>query len=464
MEEIFSKIIERGFQLGAEYVDIRYQEVKSEIIVSENGKFTRYESESALGVGITAIVDGIPGFASTTIINSHTLLEVLNEAIKIAKTSIKLVNKKVYAEIEPCTDKKEVSIKVDPFEISPEEKVNFIVDVNKKAIVSDEIKNVSTILGIEEDKRWFLSSEGANIKTKVMLTGLRHYSVAKVNGVMEQVRDAETFVGGYEFFKEFDAEKFTVDLSRLAIDAAKAKSAKPGMYLVVADPDIIGLILHEAFGHASEGDLISNGESILCGKLGEKVASEYVTIVDNGLIEGGYPVWYDDQGVKKTRTVIVKDGVLDSYLLSRETASNLGLEPTGNARAQDFENVPIVRQTNYYMEPRDYSFEELVEDVDSGYYIKGKGGGGGQVDVGVGSFVFNAGPSYVIEKGEVKELVKPVSISGLVLETLKSVDAVGKDFKVFTSVFGGCGKSAQRVRVGLGGPFVRIRKMIVGGK
>jgi len=464
MEEIFDKIVKKGFQLGAEYVDMRYQEEKSEVIVSENGKFARYESEAARGAGITAIVDGIPGFASTTIIKPNTLLEVLDEAIKIAKTSIKLVNKKVYAEVEPYADKKEVYVKVDPFEVSSDEKVSFVVDVNKAAIVGDEIKNVSTALGVEEDKRWFLSSEGANVKTKVVLTGLRHHSVAKVNGAMERVRDAETFVGGYEFFKEFNAENFVINLSKLAIDAAKAKPAKPGTYPVVADPDIIGLILHEAFGHASEGDLVASKESILCGKLGEKVASEYVTIVDGGTVDGGYPVWYDDQGVKKMKTIIVKDGVLDGYLLSRETASNLGLEPTGNARAQDFENVAIVRQTNYYMEPRDYSFEELVEDIDFGYYIKGKGGGGGQVDVGVGSFIFNAGPSYVIEKGEIKELVKSVSISGLILETLKGVDAVGKDFKVRTSVFGGCGKSAQRVRVGHGGPFVRIRKMIVGGR
>jgi len=464
MEEDFNKIIEEGLRLGAEYVDVRYQEIKSELIVAENGKFTKYESEAASGVGIITVVDGVPGFASTTIINLNTLLETVKEAVKIAKTSKKLSAKNIYAEVDSYSDRKEVTVKIDPFETPAEEKVGLIVDINKTAILSDEIKNVSTALGIESDKRFFLSSEGTNIRTQTVLTGLRHSSVAKVNGVMEQVRDAETFVGGYEFFKEFDAEKFVTELSKLAIDAAKAKSAKPGTYPVVADPDIIGLILHEAFGHASEGDLVASGESVLSGRLGEKIASEHVTIVDDGSVEGGYPVWYDDQGVKKTKTIIVKDGVLDGYLLSRETASKLGLEPTGNARAQDFENTPVVRQTNYYMEPGDYSLEELVEDIDFGYYIKGRGGGGGQVDVGVGSFIFNAGPSYIIENGEIKELVKSVSISGLILETLKSVNAVGKDFKITTSVFGGCGKSGQRARVGLGGPSVRIGKMIIGGR
>jgi len=464
MEEYLNKIIEEGLRLGAEYVDVRYQEIKSELIMAENGKFTKYESETASGIGVMTVVDGIPGFASTTIIDLNTLLETVKESVKIAKTSKKLSVKNIYAEIDSYIDEKEVSVKIDPFEAPTEEKVSFIVDINKTAIINDQIKNVSTALGIESDRRLFLSSEGTYVKTQTVLTGIRHSSVAKVNGVMEQVRDAETFVGGYEFIKEFDAEKFVTELSKLAIDAAKAKPAKPGTYPVVADPDIIGLILHEAFGHASEGDLVASGESVLSGRLGEKIASGHVTIVDDGLIEGGYPIWYDDQGVKKTKTIIVKDGVLDGYLLSRETASKLGLEPTGNARAQDFENTPVVRQTNYYMEPGDYSLEELVEDINFGYYIKGRGGGGGQVDVGVGSFIFNAGPSYIIEKGEIKEIVKSVSISGLVLETLKSVNAVGKDFKIRTSVFGGCGKSGQRARVGFGGPSVRIGRMIVGGR
>ena len=464
MEEYLNKIIEEGLRLGAEYVDVRYQEIKSELIMAENGKFTKYESETASGIGVMTVVDGIPGFASTTIIDLNTLLETVKESVKIAKTSKKLSVKNIYAEIDSYIDEKEVSVKIDPFEAPTEEKVSFIVDINKTAIINDQIKNVSTALGIESDRRLFLSSEGTDVKTQTVLTGIRHSSVAKVNGVMEQVRDAETFVGGYEFIKEFDAEKFVTELSKLAIDAAKAKPAKPGTYPVVADPDIIGLILHEAFGHASEGDLVASGESVLSGRLGEKIASGHVTIVDDGLIEGGYPIWYDDQGVKKTKTIIVKDGVLDGYLLSRETASKLGLEPTGNARAQDFENTPVVRQTNYYMEPGDYSLEELVEDINFGYYIKGRGGGGGQVDVGVGSFIFNAGPSYIIEKGEIKEIVKSVSISGLVLETLKSVNAVGKDFKIRTSVFGGCGKSGQRARVGFGGPSVRIGRMIVGGR
>ena len=115
------------------------------------------------------------------------------------------------------------------------------------------------------------------------------------------------------------------------------------------------------------------------------------------------------------------------------------------------------------MKPGDMSFEELIEDIDYGFYIKGRGATGGQVDTGMGTFTFSVGPSYIIEKGKLKELVRGVTISGLILETLKTIDGVGKDFQVRTSVFGGCGKSGQMVRVGDGGPHVRVRKMTVGG-
>jgi TldD protein len=129
----------------------------------------------------------------------------------------------------------------------------------------------------------------------------------------------------------------------------------------------------------------------------------------------------------------------------------------------DFESNPIVRQTNFYMQPGDRGFEELIEGIKEGYYIRGKGGGGGQVDVGGGTFTFAAGPSYRIENGEVKEMVRGTTVTGVVLETLRTIDAVGDDLQLTTSVFGGCGKEGQLVKVGDGGPHVRVGRITIGG-
>jgi TldD protein len=354
--------------------------------------------------------------------------------------------------------------KTDPLNVSPEEKVSVVVDANKASFVSDKIKSAVTSLCLSKDYRLFMSSEESEVKVETTIAGLAHESVAKVNGDMERVPYQESECAGFEFITSKDWNSFTADISQLAIEAACSKPPPPGTYPVVVDPEVVGLLLHEAFGHASEGDLVATGESVLRDKIGTKVASDYVTIIDEGVIKGGYFYPFDDEGVKKDKTIIVEKGVLKNYLHDRNSASQFGAEPTGNGRAEDFENIPIVRQTNYYMQPIDYTFEELIEDIDFGIYVKGKGSTGGQVEVGMGAFTFGVGPSKIIKNGELAETVRSVIISGLILETLKTIDAVGRDLTLRTSAFGGCGKDGQTVRVGDGGPHIRVREMIVGGR
>ncbi|HIC86201.1 MAG TPA: TldD/PmbA family protein, partial [Desulfobacterales bacterium] len=305
--------------------------------------------------------------------------------------------------------------------------MSVILEANKAAQVSDEIKNIQTTLGIARDSRLFMSSLGSKVKVETTIIGVSHGSVARVNGRMERVSYSNSKCAGFEFIERENWNNFTMDISKLALEAVNAKTPPPGTYTVVVDPDVIGLMLHEAFGHASEGDLVASGESVLYGMLGKKVASELVTIIDEGVVKDGYFHPYDDEGIKKEKTIIVENGILKNYIHSTTSATLLEAKSTGNGRAQDFENLPIVRQTNYYMAPGNYSFEELIEDIDFGIYIKGKGAGGGQVEVGMGTFTFSVGPSKIIRKGELAETVRGVVISGLILETLKTIDAVGRD-------------------------------------
>jgi TldD protein len=245
--------------------------------------------------------------------------------------------------------------------------------------------------------------------------------------------------------------------------AVEARPAPPGTFPVVVDQDIIGLVLHEALGHACEGDAVISNASILRGKKGERIADDQVSVIDEGIVTGGYYHPYDDEGVEKGRTILIDKGVLKSFLTDRKNAKKLGVASTGNGRLQDFENFPLVRQTNFYMKEGEHSLDELLEEIDFGIYVMGKGGRGGQVDPS-GTFTFGVGPSYIIRSGEIQEMVRGVVISGNILETLDSIDAVGKDFKMKTSVFGGCGKAGQSVKTGMGGPPVRAQKMTIGGR
>jgi TldD protein len=354
--------------------------------------------------------------------------------------------------------------KVDPLEVSPEEKVSIALEANKAAFVGDEIKNVITMYGVVKDQRLFMSTEGADVKVEAILTGFGTISVAQVAGVLEYIMDLKADCRGFEYIRSKDWNKAAVETSSLAIEATKAKTAPAGTYAVVLDSEVLGVLLHEAFGHASEGDLVFTGASILKDKLGEEIADKCVTVIDEGVIEGGFYYPYDDEGIKKTRTVVVEDGVFKSYLLDRTSAMEAKAKSTGNGRAQDFENLPLVRQTNFYLQPRECALEELIEDVDFGLYIGGRGLKGGQVEPGMGTFTFGVGPSKIIKNGELTDTVRGVVISGSILDTLKTMDAVGKDLKVTTMVFGGCGKMSQSVFVGDGGPPARIREMTVGGQ
>ncbi len=463
-EDLLLKSVQTALDLGASYADARFQTYDYELVRVENKRLKSYSSRTQSGIGIRVLINGAWGSSSVSLFSKEALDEAVRSAVKMAKAAKRMVKEVKLAEFKAVQAKAKSEYKLNPLDIPPEEKVSLALDANKFAWVRDEVKNADTRLGLSVDKRLFISSEGARVEIETVLTGLSHGSVAKANGIMEGVFHQESRVSGFEFVQRFDWGEFVKDLSNLAVEAAKAKVPPPGTYPVVVDPELVGLLLHEAFGHASEGDLVASGESVLVGKVGERVASELVTVVDEGIVNGGYYHPFDDEGVPKIKTTVVDEGVLKGYLHSRETAAKFGVNPTGNGRAQDFENSPIVRQTNYYVKPGDHSFDELLEGIDHGFYIKGKGSTGGQVDVGVGTFTFNVGPSYVIKNGRLEGLVRGVVISGMILETLKGVDAIGKDLEIHTSVFGGCGKNAQMVRVGDGGPHMRVLKMVIGGR
>ena len=217
------------------------------------------------------------------------------------------------------------------------------------------------------------------------------------------------------------------------------------------------MFIHEALGHAVESDLILQNDSILKGKLNEKIGSDIVNIVDDPTKDGFGYYAYDVEGVKTHKNQLVKDGELVSLLSSRESSTKLNMTSSGNARSS-ISDQPIVRMSNTYLEPGDLSFEELIEDIPDGIYLKGSRGG--QVDTGKGIFQFNAVESYEIKNGEIGQTLRDVSLSGNILETLKNVDGLGNDFKLSV---GFCGKGGQVAPVGDGGPHTRILNAMVGG-
>ena len=444
------------------YGDVRYHERSVLTVRIVNGIVESASFTKKHGYVIRAFDGGMRGVAT----GNDLSLDLVQRAVDAAK---KGSGEKKLAERKTEKGEFPYHYKIGPEDTDVEEFVKTLMELHKETKM-DGIVYSQTGGTILVEKREIVTSDGAHLKAVVPVSGILQLSIAQKNGVMRRVYDSYNDLAGFELFSREEARELPKSISKLAIDALQAKPPKAGEYTVVLDPDIVGLLLHEAFGHASEGDIVANKASVLLGKLGERVASDLVTIIDSGNpkdvvnFEGSfYYVPFDDEGSIKKHTTVVENGILKGYLTSLDTAPELGVDLSGNGRAQDHTHAPIVRQTNYFILPRDRNPEEMFEGISEGYYVLGRGAGGGQVDPAMGTFTFQAGPSYYIENGQIKYMVYGVLLSGQILDALKSVDAVGNDLRLTTSARGGCGKGGQLVKVGHGGPHVRL-KLTIGGR
>jgi len=456
-------ILNIALSRGASEAIIRLQDRVYEQIVFDGGIIRSYGYSRVSGIGIRVIVNGGIGYSYTTSFDRDSIVSAIDRAIAQARAMSRYGYRRVLADAKGVKTRFSTEVRINPLDVDPAKKIELISKLNRDSMSRDGIVSAITRYGFERDRRFIVSSYGAEAESDISIIGISHMAIARTGDIMERVYDQKTFVGGYEYIERFDWDRFVDEIDRLTISASKASTPSPGTYIAVVDNALVGLLLHEAFGHASEGDHVVSNSSVLINKIGEKVASEIVTIYDDGFVEGGYPVPFDDEGIAKSRTTVVEKGILKHYLNSRYTSYELKQSVTGNARAQDITFDSIVRQTNLYLAPGDAKVEELFEGISMGIYLRGRGAMGGEVNPAMGTFTFSIGPSYIIRNGEIGEIVRGVTVSGNILEVLKEVDMVAKDLNITTSVFGGCGKEGQLARVGDGGPHIRVRKIIVGG-
>ena len=457
--DVLNKVLESTSSLDYEYADLRYEYREGFSIEVRKGVVEASQVGIRRGVGIRVLADGAWGFASAESLELDELRKALEKAFKLAKTSAKAREKRVeLAEVKVYKDRVSSRVKENPVDVPVEEKVGLALEVDRRITsYGDVIKDVSVMYLDGSFRKVFVSSEGAEIVVEGVRTYLRVYATAGEAGKLSPAYEAIGGVKGFEIYRGEEPFQLAKTVAERAIGLLKASLPKGGLSTVVLDNKLLALIVHEAFGHCAEADLVISGD-ILTGKIGQKVASELVTIVDDPEppnANGWTP--YDDEGVKARKVFIVEKGVLKEYMQSRETAAVLGMEPTGNARAQDYSFVPIVRMRNTYMMPGDWDPEEIIRETREGFYLKGAFGG--QADAN-GDFMFSVQEAWRIENGEIKEPYRGVTVSGNAIEVLKSVDAVGKDFKI--GFPGTCGKG-QMAPVDGGGPHIRC-KIIVGGR
>ncbi|MDO5850102.1 MAG: TldD/PmbA family protein [Methanobacteriaceae archaeon] len=449
--DLFKKVISK-VEEKVDYVDIRAGKGDNNSIIMKDGKIQEVNSGSSLGARIRVLNNGAWGFAYTNDLSK--LNEVSETAIKISNA---LSGDITLSEEDIIEDKVKSNAKINFKDVSVEDKKEIITDVNKCANIGSV---VSTTISYSDSSvnSAFISSEGSCILTENSRVGLFLNAVASNGEVIQFGHGSLGGVKGFEAISEADIEGFSREIGENATKLLDAKPAPSGNFPIVTDNTLTGVFIHEAVGHAVESDLVLQDDSILKNYMNKKIGSDIVNIYDDGSNPDGFGYYaYDVEGVKSSKTQLVKDGELVSYLSSRETASKFGAKSSGNARSS-ISDQPIVRMSNTYLNPGDMSFEELIEDIKDGIYLKGSRGG--QVDTGKGIFQFNADEAFKIENGELTTHFRDVSLSGNILETLKGVDGIGSDFKLSV---GFCGKGGQTAPVGDGGPHTRILNAMVGG-
>ena len=266
----------------------------------------------------------------------------------------------------------------------------------------------------------------------------------------------------YHYFTDEDrACAYAREAVRQALVNLDAESAPAGTMTVVLGPGWPGVLLHEAIGHGLEGDFNRKGSSVFAGRIGERVASEQCTVVDDGTLErrrGSLTI--DDEGTPTQCTTLIEDGILKGYMQDKLNARLTGTASTGNGRRESYAHLPMPRMTNTYMLPGRYEHDEIIASVDKGLYAVNFGGG--QVDITSGKFVFSASEAYLIEGGKITRPVKGATLIGNGPDVLTRVSMVGNNLELDWGV-GVCGKDGQSVPVGVGQPTLRVDGLTVGG-
>jgi TldD protein len=344
-------------------------------------------------------------------------------------------------------------MKEDPRAVSIEEKSLLLAGIEEAARHPAVVNRRANYIERIEQVR-FTDSSDNEFSYEMCRSGFNVLAVASRNGNVQMGYEREHTIHGFDLRHRQESGKKAAEIAVALLDAGAVKG---GRMHAVLDPELAGVFAHEAVGHASEGDLIHEGNSVLKGKTGEKIGDEILTIVDDpSLSEFGFdPV--DAEGTKVLRTEIIRKGVVNAFLHNRESLAALGNGIAGHARAMPGE-PPLVRMSNTFIENGDASKAEIFAECKNGIFLKGSRGG--QVDPGRGIFQFNAEYGYLVENGECTKMIRDVSLSGEILSTLHRIALCGNDRKMSP---GYCGKGGQSVPVSDGAPHVLLLDAVVGG-
>ena len=440
---------------GGEFGEIYFENLKSLTLNLEDNKIERISKGIDAGVGIRLIKNFKTYYGYTSEITFQNMMEIAKSLAKTEGEGRIAVGKAHY--------KAYTNVLIDPDEFGLKKKKDILERANEIARAYDErIKQVSVTLRDVKKEILIINTDGEIIEDTQIRVVFFVEAIASDGESLYRGYESTGGSIGYELFNEDFINVIDYVATKAAERAVlrlKAKPAPAGSFTVVISSEAGGTMIHEAVGHGLEADLVNQGLSVYRGKIGEKVASELVSVIDDGTLLGKNGSFhFDDEGVPAQRKVLIENGILKGYMYDRLTAMKEGRQSTGNGRRDGYKNIPIVRMTNTYIDAGKDNPSDIIKDTKDGIYVVKMGGG--QVNTVNGDFVFEIMEGYRIENGEITYPIKGATLIGNGPQALMDIDAVGYDLGW---AIGTCGKDGQRAPVSDAQPTVRIKKLTLGG-
>jgi TldD protein len=459
LKEKLTKILAQS--LG--WTEVRFHQKSSHVVGMLRGEVSEMSSKHYEGVGVRCLYQGTWGFASTGDMTEAGLIKALKSAELMARE----MNSKKQKKVELAkTRLAQGSFFLPGYEelikMPWEQKFKLVQETESKLRkTSAQVESASCQYSEVFEDKIIMTSDGADAHMRWVRPEFRLSVFAADGSKRTRGHESVGSTGAWDcLFRNNTIEKLIDESGKNAVELLKAPEPTGGKAKVILSPAMVGLLCHEAIGHTVEADFVLAG-SVAAQKLNQMVASPIVTLADSGGSEfvtgagGTLPV--DDEGVLTKRVDIIKDGKLVSYLHNRESATHFGVEPTGNARAWEFSDEPLIRMRNTFIQPGTSELDEMISGIQDGYFVDGPEGG--QADA-TGEFMFGASKVRRIKDGKLAEAVQKITVSGQAFDVLQSVDAVSKDFRWDLGA-GHCGKG-QPAKVDAGGPYIRC-EILLGG-
>jgi len=454
---LIKDVLGRALSSGGDFAEIFVEDKISNNLSMIDGKMERIVSGRDFGVGIRIF----KGFRSIYVYCNDSSRSSLLECAEKAASALGSITSDISINLTERINPNIHPVLYVPSSVENSRKIKVIKKANDAAKnYSEEIAQVLVNYIDWDQKVLIANSEGLLTEDRRVRTRLMIKSVAS-NGVENQTgSEGPGAAKGFELFEYVDPEYYGREASRSAVTMLHARNCPAGRMTVAIENGFGGVIFHEACGHSLEATAVAKGNSVFAGKLGQKIASDKLTAVDDGTEPGQWgSLNIDDEGTPTRKNILIENGILKSYMIDKLNGRRMGMESTGSGRRQSYRYAPTSRMTNTYIAPGEDSNEDIIASISEGLYAKKMGGG--SVNPVTGEFNFAVAEGYLVKNGIIQEPVRGASLIGKGADILMKIDMVGKDLACGQGM---CGSVSGSIPTNVGQPLIRVSEITVGGR